>query len=83
VNKAVTNIQVKYGPDITLVGVSFPISGWKLISRGIQVSGTGAELNGEAKKLMKASSGEIITLIVYYKKPDHTVSARSASFKVN
>jgi hypothetical protein len=83
VNKAVTSIQVKYGPEITLVGVNFPVSGWTLISNGREVSGAGSELNTAACELMKESSGKYVTLVVSYKKPDKTITKNSSTFKVN
>jgi hypothetical protein len=83
VNKNVTSIQVKYGSEITLTGVTFPISGWTLIANGRETSGTGTELNAQAINMMKQSSGKYVTLVVNYKKPDKTVTKGSGTFKVN
>jgi len=83
VNKAVTNIQVKYGPEITLVGVTFPIQSWRLLANGREATGTGSDLNAAAVNMMKQSSGKYVTLVVKYKKPDKTIKDKSATFKVN
>jgi hypothetical protein len=83
VNKNVTSIQVKWGPQINLTGVTFPISGWILSSLGKEVSGVGSYLNAAASELMKVSSGEYVTLVVNYKNPDKTISRRSSTFKVH
>jgi gliding motility-associated protein GldM len=82
VNNNETGIQVKYGPEITLTGVSFAISGWTLVASGREASGTGSSLNADASKMMKQSKGKYVTLIVSYKTPDKKVTKKSASFKV-
>jgi gliding motility-associated protein GldM len=82
VNKNVTSIQVKWGPEITLTGVTFPISGWTLIANGRETSGTGTELNAQATNMMKQSSGKYVSLVVNYKMPDKKVTKATATFKV-
>lgn len=83
VNKNVTSIHVKWGPQISLTRVTFPISGWTLIGNGWEVAGVGSELNAAACELMKESSGKYITLVVSYKTPGYTITKQSSTFKVN
>jgi hypothetical protein len=86
VNKAVTNIQVKYGSDITLTGVTFQVSSWKLTGSGRTANGSGSDIGGnaEAAAIMKNSSGgKYVTLFVTFKKPDKTVKTISSTYKVN
>jgi hypothetical protein len=83
INKNVSSIHVKYGPEYPFVGLSFEVSGWTLIASGREVSGAGTELHSEACALLKSSSGQYVTLVVTFRKPDKVVTKLSATFQVN
>jgi hypothetical protein len=82
VTKNSTSFMVKYNPEVTLTGVTFPISGWTLVALGRQITGTGKELNAQAINILKQSSGNMVTLQVTYQKPDKTVKKATGLFKI-